>query len=91
MSNLEDRIRVEDMEDRDILLELLATNREQNGTVAKIMSDYYGDAERSVVGTKPQAEANTKAIAEARTVWKTIVGGVSLVGVGTVAALLKAF
>ena len=92
MSHLE-RIRREKdgMPDRELLLEMLAYQREQNGTVARIMAVYYGDKERSITGTKPQVDENTVIIDRYRTTLRVVGAIISFVGIGTILALLKAF
>jgi len=86
-----DRIRTENMDDREILLELLETQREQNGRWGELVSDYYGDASRSIVGTKPQVDENTLTIDRARTAWRVIWGAITVLSGGTIVALLRVF
>ena len=89
MADLE-RIRIETagMSDNELLLHVLVEVRGINGSVAKIHTDYYGDDERSIKGTKPQVENNTMTIDRGTTVVKTLMWVVSAIGVANVVALM---
>ena len=77
------------MSDRDLMLEILGHVREQNGAVAEVMTDYYGSEERKIKGTKPQVDENTKDIATGKTVSKTLMAVVGVIGVGNIIAVLS--
>ena len=72
----------------DRIIDLLET---QNGQVAELMTDYYGDTSRNIEGTKPQVDSNTKNIAEARTAGKVVAWLLGILGSAGFVALLRSF
>ena len=66
--------------------EIIGLIKTQNGDVAGLMADYYGDSERSIKGTKPQVDENTLTIDRGRTSIKTLMWAGGLIGVGNIAA-----
>ena len=86
ISNL--RAEFHEVNDRDILLELLLGQRVQNGAIAAIKGDFYGDTDRKIAGVKPKVEAHDLDINRARTTLKTLAFVVGLLGVGNLWAWL---
>lgn len=75
------RAQYADKSDRDLMLEII-------GLVQPIHTDYYGDDERSIRGTKPQVEQNTLDIDRAKTAGRVLYGAIGLIGVGNIVAWL---
>ena len=83
------RFEVADMSDRQILLELLKGQRDQNGAIAAIKSDFYGDEARKIIGVKPQVAENTLTIDRFRTTVRTVGWLVGFFGLGNIAVWWK--
>ena len=86
-----DRLRVEKepVSDRDLLLELLHGQRIQNGELARIKTDYYGNLDRDIKGTKPIVAEHDRDIAKAKTYVKAYGALLGIFGVGTVWAWVR--
>lgn len=82
------RAEVAHMSDREILLLLLDGQRTQNGAIAALHGDYYGDPERKITGTKGKVEAHELAIDRGRTTIRTVLAVLGLLGVGNIVAVL---
>ncbi len=63
----------------------------QNGQVAELMTDYYGDTDRNIVGTKPQVDAVVKDVSRAKTVLKVVGGLLGVLSSAGFVALLRSF
>ena len=68
--------------DREILLELLVGQRTQNGAIAAIKGDFYGDPDRKIDGVKQKVEAHELQIERARTSARTLIAVVGILGAG---------
>jgi len=78
------------MDDKlDKILDLLTQNQKliTNGQ-AQMHDDYYGNADRSIKGTKPMVEEHDDAINTSKTIVRTLLGVVGLVGIGNIVALI---
>ena len=62
--------------------------REQNGAVAKLLTDVYGSEERSIKGIKPQVDQHTLDIAATKSVGKALLTFLTLIGAGNVYVLV---
>ena len=83
------RFEIVDMTDRQILLELLAGQREQNGAIAALKADMWGDQTRDVRGIKPQVTAHELAIDRFRTTLRTVGWLAGFFGLGNLALWAK--
>ena len=70
--------------DRDLLLEILDGQRQQNGAIAEIKADYYGDINRKIRGTKAMVISHETDINRARTTVRTLIGFLGAVGIGNI-------
>ena len=84
------------MSDRDLMLsnnakldQVIEHMDEQNGKVRDLVADYYGDRKRSIKGSKQQTEENTSYIDRDRTVKRTLLAVVGVIGAGNLVALLS--
>jgi hypothetical protein len=82
------RTEVAHMSDRDILLEILAGQRTQNGAIAKHHDDLYGAESRNLKGVRPLVDAHELFIDRLRTRLQTLMGLIVVIGVGNLVALL---
>ncbi len=72
----------------DRIIDLLVV---QNGQVAELMTDYYGDTDRNIEGTKPQVDAVVEDVARVKTVVKAFGWLLSLPATAGLVALFRSF
>lgn len=84
------------LSDRDLMLrtlqrtnEALVLIRKQNGAVAEVKAEVYGDSTRSLKGLKPLVHEHDDAIKTARTTVRAVLGVVGVLGVGNLVALIS--
>ena len=85
------RIETSHMTDRDLLLEILHNQRLQNGTVAALKGDFYGDTARGIEGVKPKVEQHDADITRVRTIARAYAWLLGTIGVGNLLAWIRVF
>jgi len=82
------------LSDRDLMIrnlqrtnEALTLIRAQNGAVARISADLYGDTAHAIMGVKPMVREHDQAIDRARTTMRTVLTIVGIIGVGNLITL----
>ena len=89
MTERNDTVETKDMSDRALLLRMYHLQVEQNGNVARLIGDMYGDPLHSIFGIKPLIQKHERWISRSSTILTAIGVVAGSLGVVEVTRLIQ--